>query len=83
MRAMRNDSIPSDDELAAALAAVSCYMRSSEPASDFTLPERPWSAAAAVEAQGLAPARNGQYRAWASVDRAGRAGRWSRGITGI
>jgi hypothetical protein len=83
MRAMRNDPTPSDDELAAALAAVSCYMGGSAPVQDSTLPERPWSAAAAVEAQGLAPARNGQYRAWASVERAGRAGRWSRGITGM
>jgi hypothetical protein len=80
---MRNDLIPSDDEVAAALAAVSCYLHSMATVPVSMPSKRPWSAAAAVEAQGLAPDRNGQHRAWASVERAGRANRWSRGITGL
>jgi hypothetical protein len=72
-----------DDEIAAALAAVRCYIEQRAHEQAIEAPARPWNAAAAIEAQGLPPTRNGQYRAWGTVDRAGRTGRWSHGIIGL
>ena len=83
MPGMRLDSIatPSDQEIAAALAAVRCYI---EQPADTPPPVRPaWCAAAALEAQGLPAARNGDHSAWGTADRAARGSRWSYGIVGI
>ena len=69
--------------LAAALAAVSAYIETEEPDGASVPPLRPWRVAAALEAQGLPPTRNGAHHAWGTVERAARAIRWSYGITGI
>ena len=74
----------SDDELAAALAAVRCYLERETPddqAQDAPAPDA-WRVAAVVEGHGLTPARSGACASWASADRAGREARWSRGIVG-
>jgi hypothetical protein len=83
MRHMRYDAMPSEDEIAAALAAVRCYIDVTAPMQVAAPPARPWHTAAALEAQGVPPTRNGSNRAWSSVDRAARAGRWSSGIIGL
>jgi hypothetical protein len=80
---MQYHSTSTDDELAAALAAVRCYVEQPTHDEAIEAPMRAWHAAAALEAQGLPPTRNGQYRAWGTVDRAGRTGRWSYGIAGL
>jgi hypothetical protein len=74
---------PTDEQVAAALAAIRCYIerRASENATEP--PGRPWRRAAALEAQGLPPTRNGQPYTWGTIDRAPRANRWSYGITGL
>jgi hypothetical protein len=86
---MRFDTTPSDDEIAAALAAVRCYVEqralgdSPAPSEAVAPPTRPWSTAAALAAQGLPPSRGGAHRGWGAAERAARAGRWSYGITGM
>jgi hypothetical protein len=83
MAGMRNDGTPPPDEITAALAAVYSYIADNQPA-DLDVPApRPWRTAAALEAQGLPPTRNGAHRAWGAVERAKRASRWSYGITGL
>ncbi len=81
---MQETETPFDEDLvAAALAAVRCYI-SEEQRDD--MPDTPvrlaWSAAAVLIAQGQAPSRGAQAR-WGTVDRVGRAGRWSYGIVGL
>jgi hypothetical protein len=83
MASMRNDGTPSSDEITAALAAVYSYMADEQPAELAKPPAYPWHIAAALEAQGLPPTRNGAHRAWGAVERAKRASRWSYGITGL
>jgi hypothetical protein len=89
MRSMQYDPKPSDDEIAAALAAVRCYIERRAIDDPVALsdamapPARPWSIAAALAAQGLPPTRGGAHRAWGTADRAARASRWSYGITGM
>jgi hypothetical protein len=83
MAGMRNDSMPPADEIAAALAAVRAYIEEDRPAAAAAPPPRPWHIAAALEAQGLPPTRNGAHHAWGAAERAARASRWSYGITGI
>jgi hypothetical protein len=86
MRDMRYDSTlaPSDDEIAAALAAIECIVERTAP-SDARRPavRRPWRIAGAIESQGLPPTRNGATDAWGTVERAARANRWSYGIAGL
>ena len=82
MRGMQLDAktTPSDEEIAAALAAIRCY---TEQPADTPAVRPAWSAAAALEAQGLPAARNGGHSAWGTAERAARASRWSYGIVGI
>jgi len=74
----------SDDELAAALVAVRCYLEHETQAGSAQdePPTDAWRVAAVIEGHGLTPARNGAGAAWAGADRAGREARWSRGIVG-
>jgi len=73
-----------DDTVAAALAAVYRYIAHEQTAPvPSPTPRSAWRAAAAIEAQGLSPARNGAHCAWGSVARASRAQRWSFGVLGI
>ena len=80
---------PANHEIAAALAAVRCYIEQDalgDPAalSGHGAPTvRPWSVGAALAAQGLPATRGGMHRTWAAAERAARAGHWSYGITGI
>ncbi len=74
-----------DDELAAALIAVRCYLEEETPPADGQRPTAArgaWRAAAVLDGQGLAPARNGAGSTWATAERAGRECRWSTGIVG-
>lgn len=74
----------SDDEMAAALIAIRCYLEQDVPiAQEQDAPPRdPWHSAALMEGHGLAAARNGALSSWSSADRAGREARWSPGILG-
>jgi hypothetical protein len=86
MRDMRYDPTlaPSDDEIAAAFAAIQYTIERSEPADARRPVARPaWRVASAIESQGLSPTRNGANDAWGTVDRAARANRWSYGIAGL
>ena len=86
MRSMQHTPTPSDEEIAAALAAVRCYIQQGalgDPPEAVTPSAPAWSAAVALAAQGLPPTRGGAYRTWGTAERAARAGRWSYGITGI
>lgn len=82
MRAMHAEITPAitDDEVAAALAAVSLYLAAEGGAGGDARPV--WQVAAVVAAQGGAPARGQPRATWAAADRAGRAGRWSAGLLG-
>jgi hypothetical protein len=83
---MRHDPtpIPQDDEIAAALAAIRCYIEEQQPTEmPEARPRAAWRAAAILESQGLRPTRNGDHRAWGAADRAARASRWSYGIVGM
>jgi hypothetical protein len=77
--------MPSDEEIAAALAAVRCYIkqRALDDVASAAAPVRAWSAAGAFAAQGLPPTRGGMHRTWGAVERAERASRWSCGLIGL
>ncbi|MCS6939120.1 MAG: hypothetical protein RMJ55_01850 [Roseiflexaceae bacterium] len=75
----RND----DDLVAAALAAIHLYLEAEQSEAVEMEPQRnAWQAAALVAAQGGVPARGDRAVTWRTVDRAGRAVRWSVGILG-
>src|SRR5690349_19405073 len=73
MRSMQYDSEPSEDELAAAIAAASRYLEQENDAAVAAPAARAWHAAGAIEAQRLPATRAGQHRTWAAVERAARA----------
>ena len=89
MRGMHYEPIPTDEEIAAALGAVRCYIEQSalgdtvDRSESVAPPARAWSAAAALAAQGLPPTRGGAHRTWGTVNRASRANHWSYGIAGL
>lgn len=88
MRDMQFASTPTDDEIAAALAAVGCFIeqRALDEASlggAEAPPARPWSTAAALAAQGLPPTLGGVLRGWNTAERATRASNWSYGVVGM
>jgi hypothetical protein len=89
MRSMHHEAGPTDDEIAAALAAVRLYIEQQAlgdqvDCSESLAPAAPsWSVAAALAAQGMPPTRGGTCRSWGAVERAARASRWSYGITGL
>jgi len=72
-----------DDLIAAALAAVQLYLEAeqtdmAEDASRRTA----WQAAALAAAQGVSPVRGAAASNWRTIERAGRAARWSAGMLG-
>lgn len=69
-----------DDELAAAVAAVSLLLAEGQ-AQPAAQPAAAWRAAALLEGQGMAPGR-GFRPVWASAERGAWASRWSRGVLG-
>ncbi len=72
-----------DDLIAAALAAICLYLEAEQSeAIEVAPPRRVWQAAALVAMQGGVPARGERTVTWSTVDRAGRAARWSAGILG-
>lgn len=72
-----------DDLIAAALAAIHLYLEAEQSeAVEAAPPRSAWQAAALVAAQGGVPARGDRTVTWRTVDRAGRAVRWSVGILG-
>jgi hypothetical protein len=72
----------SEEEAAAALAAVACMLEHAGAAP--VLPARSaWSAATALEVQRMPAARNAAYTTWGSVERSRRAARWSKGLPGL
>ncbi|HET9221031.1 MAG TPA: hypothetical protein VFO07_00920 [Roseiflexaceae bacterium] len=89
MHSMHHEVGPSDGEIAAALIAVRYYVEQHAlggpvaRSESVAPPARPWSTAAALSAQGMPPTRGGAHRSWGAVERAGRAGCWSYGITGL
>lgn len=75
---------PTEDEAAAALAAIACFLEE----SDGQLADSPpdlwqWHASASLVSQGLAPVRMPYRPAWNKVERLQRAGRGVKGITGL
>jgi hypothetical protein len=82
---MQPDQPPIDDQMvAAALAAVRCYIdqdQSGDPAAPAG--RTAWSTAAALAAQGQLPTPGRRVARWGSVERFGRAARWTYGIVGI
>lgn len=72
-----------DDEIAAALAAIQCYVEQDRLAAPKSCEKPAWRVAAALEAQGLRPARHAARSTWGSADRVSRAHHWSYGIVGI
>ncbi|NOK59280.1 MAG: hypothetical protein GFH27_549283n261 [Chloroflexi bacterium AL-W] len=73
----------SDDEIAAALAAVRCYIQETTEGSYVEgSSEHAWRAAAKLEAQGHSIIRNGAHSSWATAERTWRLRNWSRGIVG-
>ncbi|ABU60316.1 hypothetical protein [Roseiflexus castenholzii] len=72
-----------DDLIAAALAAIHLYLEAEQSeALEMKPPRSAWQVAALVAAQGGVPARGDRAVTWRTVDRAGRAARWSVGILG-
>ncbi len=77
-------SIRIDDELiTAAIAAIHLYLEAEQAeTTDMAPPRSVWQTAALVAAQGGVPARGERTVTWRTVDRTGRAARWSAGILG-
>ncbi len=75
---------PDDDEVAAALAAISCYLRQQDEAQAVQEAETwEWRASAAMIVQGMSPFRLPSRPAWGNVERIYRAGRGTKGIVGL
>jgi hypothetical protein len=73
-----------DDEIAAALAAVRCYIEPAQPDRAAEPPRRAaWHSAGMLEAQGRPPVYHRAQSSWGSVDRAVRAHHWSYGIIDV
>jgi hypothetical protein len=72
-----------DDEVAAAIAAVSYVLERGELVAPQPPERSAWHTAAVLEAQGLPPVRSGAYGSWSTAERARRAHRWSYGIVGM
>ena len=73
----------SDDEIAAALAAVRCYIQeTTEEPHALVSTEHIWRVAAKLEAQGHSIIRNGAQSSWVGAERTWRLRNWSRGIVG-
>lgn len=75
---------PDPDTAAAVIAAIACVIAPQTADDTPAVPARSaWHAAAALEAQGMVPARNGRFATWHTAERARRAERWSAGIIGL
>lgn len=74
---------PTEDEVAAALAAVSCYVAESEPLVAQPTEAWQWSAAATLAVQGVVATRMPLRPGWNTVERLRRAGRGMKGIIGL
>lgn len=70
----------SEDEVAAVLAAVACLLGGDAPDEPDQPRRSAWSTAAALIAQRMPAARNGDFAAWHAAERARRANSWSSGI---
>jgi len=81
MRHISTPTLSDEDEIAAALAAVRCYIEQAQPdvAAEPTRPTA-WRNAGMLEAQGRPPVYHRTQSSWGSVDRAIRAQHWSYGI---
>lgn len=79
---MQDHANPTDDEVAAALAAVHLLLAAGGAEPEVAL-SRSWRAAAIQEAQGLVSGRDPRHARWSAADRAIRAREWSNGITGL
>jgi hypothetical protein len=80
---LTHSSPPSDDEVAAALAAVQCLLAEEQAPPVEQAGMRPWQAAAMLESRGLLASRSSKSAEWPSAERANRALRWSKGIVGL
>ncbi len=74
---------PTEDEVAAALAAVSCYLAEDSIVEDEAAYDWRWKASAALIIQGLPTTRSPQRPFWGNVERLRRAGRGETGIIGL
>lgn len=76
---------PTDDEAAAAMAAIAAYLQDQE--SHQTTPtvdgDWHWSASTRLIAQGLQPIRLPIRPAWGRIERLRRAGSGTSGIIGL
>lgn len=75
---------PTEDEVAAALAAVACHLAEIGAAAGEGEPALwQWKASAALVSQDLAPLRMPYRPSWNKVERLRRADRGVKGITGL
>jgi hypothetical protein len=73
---------PTEDEVAAALAAVSCYVAGEQSTADGTNGDWRWKGSATLIIQGLPTTRSPQLPTWGNVERLRRAGRGGTGLIG-
>lgn len=76
---------PNEDEVAAALAAVSSVLAEEtdmQHAEPVVAARSAWRAAAILESQGLPAGRSAADAVWGRTARAQRSRRWSKGIIG-
>lgn len=80
-----SDADVSDEEAAAALAAIACLLReeAAVPAAAPAEPPAGWRGAAKLVIQGLTPARPPVAPTWGRVERLRRAGKGGSGIVGL
>lgn len=73
------------DTVAAALAALACYIEPSTPApaEPPAEPQPAWRSAGLLAAQGLPPTRRAPSVGWAAAERVRREAGWSFGIVGL
>ncbi len=74
---------PSDDEAAAALAAIAAYLQDQESEQTEPVIDWHWLASTRLIVQGLQPTRSPHRPTWGRIERLRRAGSGSSGITGL
>lgn len=73
---------PTEDEVAAALAAISCYL-TEEASQTEQESEWRWRASGILSIQKMCVIRSPQHPQWGKVERLRRAGRGGPGIVGM
>lgn len=74
---------PTEDDVAAALVAISCYLAEEDQLIEQESAEWRWRASGILSVQRMCFVRSPQHPTWGTIERIRRAGRGGTGILGL